>query len=264
MYLYALLGLLQGLTEFLPVSSSGHLVLAERLLGLDPPGVVLEAVLHLATLCAVLIYFRRDLARLIIQGITPAGAAERRYLGLLILGTLPIVIVGLIVGLSVRREIEQAFSSVPLIGGMLVLTGVILWAAAHLQSKARRAQVGMRDAIYMGLAQAAALLPGISRAGATIGAGIASGLVPKAAARFSFLLSIPAIFGAAVLALAETKAPIPAGEAWGLVVGGSCALISGLLAIHLLLKLLFRGRLDIFAFYCLTVGMASLTAGLLL
>ena len=260
MYLYALLGLLQGLTEFLPVSSSGHLVLAERLLGLDPPGVVLEAVLHLATLCAVLIYFRRDLARLLIQGITPAGAAERRYLGLLILGTLPIVILGF----SARRGIERAFSSVPLVGGMLILTGVVLWAAAHLQSKARRAQVGVRDAIYMGLAQAAALLPGISRAGATIGVGIASGLVPKAAARFSFLLSIPAVFGATVLALAETKTPILAGEAWGLVVGGLCALTSGLLAIHLLLKLLFKGRLDIFAAYCLIVGIASLTAGLLL
>lgn len=260
MYLYALLGLLQGLTEFLPVSSSGHLVIAQRLLGLDPPGVVLEAVLHLATLCAVLIYFRRDLARLIIQGITPAGATERRYLGLLVLGTLPIVIVGF----STRGPIERAFSSVPLIGGMLILTGGILWAAARLQSKARRAQVGVRDAIYMGLAQAAALLPGISRAGATIGVGIASGLAPKAAARFSFLLSIPAIFGATVLALAEPKAPVSTGEAWGLVVGGACALISGLLAIHLLLKLLFRGRLDIFAAYCLVVGIASLAMGLLL
>jgi len=259
-YLYALLGLLQGLTEFLPVSSSGHLVIAQRLLGLDPPGVVLEAVLHLATLCAVLIYFRRDLASLLGRGITREGAAERRYLGLLILGSLPIAIVGLLV----RKEIERAFSSLPLVGGMLILTGGILWAAARLQPKARRAQVEVRDAIYIGLAQAAALLPGISRAGATISAGIASGLVPKAAARFSFLLSIPAIFGAAVLTLAENKAPIPAEEAWGLVVGGLCALASGLLAIHLLLKLLFKGRLDVFAAYCLMVGIASLTAGLLL
>jgi len=259
-YLYAILGLLQGLTEFLPVSSSGHLVIAQRLLGLDPPGVVLEAVLHLATLCAVLIYFRRDLVRLIIRGIAPAGAAERRYLGLLVLGTLPIVIVGF----SARGPIERAFSSLPLIGGMLILTGGVLWAAAQLQAKASRAQVGVRDAICMGLAQAAALLPGVSRAGATIGAGIASGLVPKAAARFSFLLSIPAIFGAAVLAVAETKAPVLAGEAWGLVVGGACALTSGLLAIHLLLKLLFRGRLDVFAAYCLVVGIASLVTGLLL
>jgi len=257
-YRYLVLGLLQGLTEFLPVSSSGHLVLAQRLLGLDPPGVALEAVLHLGTLVAVVIYFWRDLVRLLRRGASPAGAGERRYIALLILGTIPIVVAGYLAG----GAVERAFSSPALVGGMMLVTAGLLGGASLLAGRARRDQVGLKDALAVGLAQAAALLPGISRSGATISAGMACGLSPGEAARFSFLLSIPAVAGAGVLGLA-TENPLSPSEAWGLLLGGLSALGSGLIAIHTLLKLLLAGKLGIFAFYCLIAGSVALALGLL-
>lgn len=258
MYRYALLGLLQGLTEFLPVSSSGHLVLAQRLLGLDPPGVVLEGVLHLATLTAVLLYFRRDIARLFSRGLRREGRAERCYLLYLALGTLPIAVAGL----SARGLVERAFSSVTLTGGMLLVTAGLLLAAARAQGKAKRKEVRLTDAALVGVAQAAALLPGISRSGATIGTGILAGLAPREAARFSFLLAIPAILGAGALALGEAPAaPFAPGDWLGMGIAAGCALTSGLFAIHLLLRVLAGNRLYLFAFYCLAVGAGALALG---
>lgn len=252
MYRYLLLGLLQGFTEFLPVSSSGHLVLAERLLGLDPPGVLLEVVLHLGTLAAVLVYFWGDLSRLLRRGVSPTGRGERAYIGLLVLATVPIALVGFFA----RDWVERAFSSPELVGWMLIVTAGALGLASLWQCRAHRQTVGTLDALAVGLAQTFALLPGISRSGITIAAGIVRGLSPREAARFSFLLSIPAVAGAGILSLASGEFPAEGGI--GLALGGAAAMASGLLAVHLLLKLLLRGRLWLFALYCLLVGTISL------
>jgi undecaprenyl-diphosphatase len=249
-YRYVLLGLLQGLTEFLPVSSSGHLVLAQRLLGLDSPGVALEAALHLGTLLAVVIYFWGDVARLAAGSLRPSGREERRYVLFLALATLPIALAGFLG----RDLLERAFSSPRLVGALLLVTALVL-AAASLLSPRRRGVV-LGDAIWVGIAQVAALLPGISRSGITISAGLLRGLSPEEAARFSFLLSIPAVAGAGVLGLLDGGGQ--AGEGAGLLVGALVALASGLGAIHFLLRLLYRGRLWWFSVYCLAVGIVAL------
>jgi undecaprenyl-diphosphatase len=201
---YALLGLVQGLTEFLPVSSSGHLVIGERLLGLHPPGVLLEAFLHLGTLGAVLWVFRADLAELALA-LTRRGTIERRKeIGFLIAGTIP------------------------------------------------------------GIAQALALLPGVSRSGVTISAGVSRRIEPSRAARFSFLLSIPALLGAALLSLWDASA----GGGWsgdwgGIAVGTAVAFVVGILGVHALLAIVRRSRLWFFSIYCAGVGLTVLVLDLL-
>ncbi len=252
MYRYALLGLLQGFTEFLPVSSSGHLVLAQHLLGLDPPEVALEAVLHLATLVAVVGYFHRALRELARGLVSPGGGTERSYLGSLALGTLPIAVVGYLF----REGIKGAFTSPSTVGWMLLVTAAALGLAGWRASRARREELRPLDAFVVGLAQAVALLPGASRSGLTISAGILRGVSPQEAARFSFLLSLPALLGAGLLALLEAPPPLAPGEAEGLALAGLMALISGLAAIHLLLRLL--RRLPWFALYCLVLGLLIL------
>lgn len=256
MYRYAILGLLQGLTEFLPVSSSGHLVLVQALWGMDPPGVLLEAVLHLGTLVAVLLYFWRDIRRLLGRGVRREGREERRYLGLLALGTVPIVIGGL----WARDLVEAAFSSVGLVGGMLLVTSLLLWLGGRFSGRATVPGLGIRSAVLVGLAQAAALLPGISRSGATISTGILAKVRPEEAARFSFLLSIPAVLGAGILSLGEALgAGLPKGEWAGISIGAAISVASGLVAIHWLLAAVRRGRLWPFALYCAALGTASLS-----
>lgn len=257
---YALLGLIQGLTEFLPVSSSGHLVLAQEILGLNPPGLVLEAVVHLATLLAVLLYFRRDLAQLGLA-LTRGGTQERRYIALIALATLPVVVVGL----TVRGAVERAFASPALTGGMLLITACALLLADGRARSATLTSPTPKHALSMGLAQAVALLPGISRSGATISAGISAGLGPMSAARFSFLLSIPALLGAGVWELATTPArgSLTDTEMWGLLVAGLVAMCSGVLAIHMLLIVVRHRRLRWFALYCALAGSAAIAWQLL-
>ena len=256
---YLALGLLQGLTEFLPVSSSGHLVLAKALLGLHPPGVALEGALHLGTLVAVLVYFRGDI-RALIRGCLQGKRDSWVYIGFLGLATVPAVAVGLLL----RERIEGAFSSVPTVGSALLLTAVLLLAADRLSWRAVRREVGVGSAVAVGLAQAASLVPGISRSGSTISAAILSGTRPATAARFSFLLSIPVILGAGGLSLWQgANQGIPRDEALGLLVGGVVAALSGLLAIRVLLVLLDRRRLSWFALYCFLLGGTALGWGLL-
>lgn len=248
MYRYLLLGLLQGLTEFLPVSSSGHLVLTQRLLGVDPPGLALEGVVHLATMVAVAIYFRSQLWRLLSRA--ACGQAERRYLGLLLLAALPAGIVGLLLA----NPLEVAFSSLHLTGGMFFLTASFLGLTQLRRGGPR--PLGIRHALAVGLIQVVSLLPGASRSGLTISTGILTRLHPKEAARFSFLLSLPLVAGAGAVALAH--APLREASAAGLTLAGLAALASGLVAIHVLLKLVARGRLAAFSLYCLAMGSLSL------
>jgi len=251
---YILLGIVQGLTEFLPVSSSAHLVLAERFLGFDQPGVLLEAALHLGTLSAVLLLFRRDLIRLV-RGVFHRGS-DRSEVGRLIIGTVPIVFFGLLF----QSRIEAAFTSLSIIGLCLLVTGATLFLADWAGRRAKRHEVRLFDSIFIGLAQALALLPGISRSGTTIATGMALGIRGAEAARFSFLLSIPAILGAGVLKIIQalSTGSIPTGEWIGLLLGALTAGAIGALAIKGLLAVIARGRLKVFGFYCLTVGASAI------
>lgn len=260
---YGVLGLIQGLTEFLPVSSSGHLVLAQRVLGVDPPGVLLETVLHLGTLAAVILVFRKDLLHLA-RSLTPRGTLEgRKEIGLLIAGTVPIVVFGFLL----RGTVDRLFDSLGVVGGALLATGGALLAADWMarRTPVRTKETTFIDAIAIGLAQVLSLLPGLSRSGITVAAGVSTGLSPRRAARFSFLLSIPALAGAGLLHLVEVlRDGIPAGvDAAGLVLACVISFGVGWAAIRAFLALVSRGRLWPFAAYCLVLGGSVLlwTAG---
>jgi len=251
---YLILGVVQGLTEFLPVSSSGHLVLAQRVFHLDPPGTLVEATLHLGTLIAVLLLFRRDIVQLL-RGLFIRGK-ERMEVGRLVIATVPIALVGFLL----RTQIEQAFSSVLLVGVCLLVTAGILFLADRASRSTRRSSIRLFDALLIGFAQAAALLPGISRSGATIGAGLLLGVRGSQAARFSFLLAIPAILGAGGFRLYTALGEPAASEvAWGgLLLGAVAAALIGALAIKWLLAVIARGRLKAFGIYCAAVGVVAI------
>lgn len=252
---YALLGLVQGLTEFLPVSSSGHLVIGERLLGFDPPGVLLEVFFHVGTLGAVLWVFRADIAALALA-LTRRGTIEcRKEIGLIIAGTIPIVIAGFLF----RSIADTVFSSLTVVGGGLLLSALALAVADRLHSRAARRRLQFADSLVVGIAQALALLPGISRSGVTIAAGVSRGVKPTQAARFSFLLSIPTLLGAALLNLWDVATQAGWGGDWGgIAVGTAVSFVVGLLGIHMLLAIVRRSRLWVFSIYCAGVGLFTL------
>ncbi|MCD5417627.1 undecaprenyl-diphosphate phosphatase [Candidatus Bipolaricaulota bacterium] len=251
---YIVLGIVQGLTEFLPVSSSAHLVLAQEILGVDPPGLLLEAVLHLGTVLAVLVLFRRDLYALLQGLVVKRRDAERRYIIFLVLATIPIVLAGLLA----EEAVERAFASILLVGIALLVTGGMLFIADWAQRRTHRSTINGIDSLAIGIAQAAALIPGISRSGATISIGLLRGVRAREAARFSFLLSLPAILGASGFKLYRAlsdNADIP----WsGLIIGGAVAAVVGVIAIKFLLAMLMRGKLKAFGVYCIAVGLIAI------
>lgn len=251
---YLVLGIVQGLTEFLPVSSSGHLVLAQRFLNVNPPGVLLEVVLHLGTLVAILVLFRCDLARLA-KAIFSSGESRKEII-LLIVATLPIVLTGFFLG----TQIEAAFTSSLLVGICLLITGGLLFVADRAGRRAEKDAIRLPDALVIGFAQAAALLPGISRSGATIGTGMILGIRGREAARFSFLLAIPAILAAGGLKLTQTvgRVSLDKGEWAGLLLGALAAAVVGALAIKGLLAIIARGKLKVFGIYCLALGLSAI------
>ena len=254
-----LLGALQGATEFLPVSSSGHLVLAQNLIsGFSQPGILFDVTLHLGTLIAIAIYFWRDLSGLLTccgrRG--PAAEVERRLLRLLIAGSIPTAIIGL----TFKHQVERMFESPALVAGMLLVTGTLLFIADRYRPGTRREEsLTTSDAILTGIAQGVAIIPGISRSGSTIVALLLRDVSGETAARFSFLLSMPAVGGAALLSLRDAEKLVP-GELPVYLAGAGVAMIVGMLAIHLLLGVLRRRRLGWFAVYCWLVGAFGLAA----
>ena len=201
-WILILLGIVQGLTEFLPVSSSGHLVIIQSLLpGFNEPGVLFHATVHLGTLGAVVLYFRRDLFEMAACIISPRSAdpLRVRLMLLIVVGTLPTIAVALLF----KDELEQLFANVSIAAAMLLVTGTLLYFTDRTRERTtdlERMNIG--HALFVGVAQGFAIIPGISRSGATITAGVFSGLTRELALRYSFLLSIPAILGAFVLQLA--------------------------------------------------------------
>jgi len=249
------LGVLQGLTEFLPVSSSGHLVLAKALLGLREQGIALEVTVHFGTLLAIITVFYaevREVLRDFLGGLLPGGARFRRKKGWrwawgITVGSVP---AGL-VGVGLKDQVEEAFSSPTLVCLALIVTGFVLWSTRWAKVEGR--EVRLPDALFVGLAQALSVLPGISRSGATISAGLWRGLGREEAAEFSFLLALPAILGASVLEAKELlSSPPPFAPA--LLGGLVSSYVSGYLALKLLLGVVRRGRLERFSYYCWALG----------
>ena len=244
-------GLVQGLTEFLPVSSSGHLRLVPDLFGLSPPDLATSAVLHLGTLIAVMAYYRSDIAWMV-RGVRRDPVARRTVL-MVAIATLPAVVVGAALVEAVERFQESATA----VGAALLVTGAVLLSSKLVESRSRRAEdVRIGDAAAIGLTQALALLPGISRSGMVITAGIMRGLSRTQAARFGFLMAIPVTIGAGT-----REAITVAGTgslSLELIAGTLVAAVSGYWAISLLIKGLVRRGLWPFAVYCLAAGAAAL------
>jgi undecaprenyl-diphosphatase len=248
----ALLGVVQGLSEFLPISSDGHLVIAQRLLGIAEKGMVFEIVVHVATLTSVLLFYRERVGELV-RGVLTGRPEALRYGGKLAVATLPAVVAALTLGDFLEAQFESARAAA---FGLLV-TGTVLWTTRHTFASARLAEPGWSTAFWMGCAQAIAILPGVSRSGLTLAAALALGLAPVAAAEFSFLMSVAAITGAAVWALPELLAS-PSGQAGALSLGALTALVSGVGAIWFCIRLLRQGSLHWFAYYTWAAGLAML------
>lgn len=250
------LGITQGAAEFLPISSSGHLVIVPALFGWDHPPVAFDVLLHLATLLAVIVYFRRDLWRMV-RGFfsrDPELAAERRFAWLIIIGTIP---TGLI-GLAFDDVFESLFGAVLWVGVFLMVTAVILTLAEWLSRKRQHDPGQMRwwQAALVGVAQGAAIAPGISRSGSTIAAGLAIGLDREQAARFSFLLSVPSILLAGAWAARELLGGGIVMPSLGVsAIGFIAAAVSGYVAIAGLLRYLRTRPLYPFAVYCALIGL---------
>ncbi len=251
------LGILQGVTEFVPVSSSGHLVLVPWLLNWPEPGLVFDTVVHWGTLVAVLVYFWRDWWALIkawVQGLIRWDWTDRnaRLMWLLILGTIPAMVIGLLL----EDLFESLFSQPVWVSLFLFVTAGILIVSERLSARNRGVEkLGWVDALLIGLGQAAAIAPGISRSGSTMGVGLLRGLDRASAARFSFLLSTPIILGAGALQLLDLfSVPDPLAQAPVLALGFVMAAASGYACISGLLRYLQRGKLYPFAVYCALFG----------
>lgn len=262
------LAVVQGLTEFLPISSSGHLVLSQEVMGYETAGVALEVALHVGTLLAVLLVYRADLVALLRGAL---GGPGLREIGLIVVGTIPAGLVGVLLG----DVLEELFTARVAAWGLFA-TAAILLGGEFVRRRQRAAVEPGNDggaagdpvpgakripsvpqALLIGLAQAGAIVPGVSRSGSTIAMGLACGLAPAAAARFSFLLAIPAILGAAVLALPDLDAATLEGSS--LAVAVVVAAVVGFGALKLLLAFLGRGAFAWFALYCAALGVTALT-----
>jgi len=231
-----ILGAIQGLTEFLPVSSSGHLVIAQNLLNINQQGILFEVVLHAATTLAILFYFRKDLIEFI-----------RKDWKLVIIGTIPAVVVGFLF----KDLVENLFNSTRVVGFALLFTAAFNYLTD--KSHARREAVTKLDSVFIGLMQAFAIVPGISRSGSTIFAGTYSGVKRETAAKFSFLLSIPAVVGANVLEFYSANSFDGVNISY-YIVGFITAFLFGIVAIAVVMRLLAEKKFRVFAIYTALVG----------
>ncbi|AGB40707.1 undecaprenyl-diphosphatase UppP [Halobacteroides halobius DSM 5150] len=244
-----ILGAVQGLTEFLPVSSSGHLVLFRSLLGLEK-NIVLNVFLHFGTLLAVCIVYWDD-----VLDIITFKPKYRKFTIYLILGSVPAGVIGILF-----EDFITSLFTPTAVGFMLLITGLLLWLSDKFDGTDRKMEeMNLMDALVVGSAQAFAIIPGISRSGSTIVGGLFRGLERKLAAKYSFLLSVPVIAGATLLKTLDlVKVGVGEESITYLVVGTLTAMIVGYLAIKLLLKLINQEKLSIFAYYCWILGVITI------
>ena len=259
-----ILGIIQGLTEFLPVSSSGHLVLGQIFFGITQSQLTFDISVHVGTLLAVFVVYWSDILAMlgsVVQFVSAAVSLKPvteqvktdknlQLAGLILLGSVPTAAIGLVL-----KQFEQVlFASTVLVGAMLMLTGTILWASRrYYTGEKNKKALGIKQGLLIGICQGLAVTPGISRSGTTIAAGMFLGLDRHTAAKFSFLLSIPAIVGAEILGIMDM---LKHGLAIDRVIlyATLASFITGLVALKVLLKLVHSGRFHLFAPYCWLVG----------
>ena len=233
-----LLGILQGLTEFLPVSSSGHLVVFETILKFNRPGIAFEVMLHLATALAIVLYFRGELLTVL---------KSWRYIVAIIVGSVPAGVVGILF----KDSIDQLFNGLSFVEVAFLANGVILILGWRFRRKERR-ELNYLTAFLIGVAQAIAIFPGISRSGATITMGIILGLSLEDAFKFSFFLSLPAILGASLLEMTEMKElMLSSSEFFGFL----SAFVFGLAALAVLRRSLLKGKICVFGYYTIILAL---------
>ena len=238
-----ILAIVQGIAEFLPISSSGHLVAVEALLGKHTDNTELSIVLHFGTLMAILVFYRQRIFRLLNE--------DRRVIPLLIIGTIPAAVIGL----YLKKYHESLLKNPLLTGFMLVITAFILMSLTKIKpGKKEYTQLEILPVLMIGLAQAFALLPGISRSGTTIVMGALMGLKRQSAATFSFLLAIPAIGGASLLEAKDILEHGASTPIWLLAIGALVAFLVGLVALSWLVKWIEQGKLHWFAYWLLPFG----------
>lgn len=254
-----LLGLLQGLTEFLPVSSSGHLVLAQRILGINTGDTTFEILVHAATVLATITIFWGELLTLVRGGLKFKNNTETQYLLRIGVSMIPV----LVVGLFFKDQVEALFSgTVRFIGCMLLITAGLLLLTHFVKPRKEKGQhpIGLRDAFIIGLAQAVAVIPGISRSGSTIATGMMLGNDRRDLAKFSFLMVLIPILGEAFLELLKGEfSPAASGiPALSLAAGFLTAYLAGLFACRVMIRIVSRGKLYWFALYCAVAGIVAI------
>ena len=256
-----ILGLVQGLSEFLPISSSGHLVIFAEILNFHDDGIAFEVFVHFGTLLSVLLAFRKEISKMLIapyaiwiKKLTDPELKEfLNWDYYVIVATIPAVIIGF----TLKDPIEGLFSNILLVFFTLMVTAILMVTAQFLKFKNN--DLSYARAFLIGIAQAFAILPGISRSGSTIFMGMSLGIDREKVARFSFIMSVPAIFGATLLKLKDLfETPPASSEIVNLIVGTIIAFVSGYFAIIWLLDIVKKGKLQIFGYYCIAVSILGL------
>lgn len=254
---YAFFGFVQGITEPIPISSSGHLVLAEDILGIHIKGLSFEVFMNFASLLAVLVIYRTDLVRLATNGLNFAQTRNREYrsdfmfIVYLIIGTIPAAVIGILAGDFISENLKD----IKVIGATLIITGIALWLIRNLRGRKNDQDLSIKDALIVGFAQAIALIPGISRSGATIVAAMGLGMKQQTALRYSFLLYIPVSLGTMLLSFDELKNdPMLDQLLIPYLVAFLISFIASYFSLKWLMNIMERGNLKYFAFYCFIVG----------
>ena len=242
-----ILGVIQGVTEWLPISSSGHLVLAQELLGITQP-LIFDIILHLGSLIALIVVFRKELVELV-KGIIQRKREDLQYLGWIIFATIPIAVVGLLF----NKQITMAFTNLTVIGIAFLFTAFVLLISRWPKKKQQK--LTWRSTIVMGIMQAFALVPGVSRSGITISTGLLQGREREATARFAFFLFIPAIVGATILEFSSLGAVT---DLSALALATFVTIIVGILSLRLLLYIIKKQKFSYFGWYCLFLGIVVL------
>jgi undecaprenyl-diphosphatase len=255
-----ILGLVQGLTEFLPVSSSGHIELGKAILGTESAdNLMFSVIVHTATMLSIIVVFRKDIWHIITRALRFEWNTETRFIVLILISMLPTGLVGLLF----ETQIEQFFDGrIMFVGFMLLLTATILYSTRLVKKNDK--EVNYLKALMIGLAQTIAILPGISRSGATIGAALLLGVDRNAATRFSFLMVLPPIAGATLIKmkdLLETPAAYSQ-EILPLSVGFVAAFVSGVIACSWMISLVRKGNISYFSIYCLMIGLTAIAVSI--
>jgi undecaprenyl-diphosphatase len=250
----AILGLVQGLTEFLPVSSSGHLAIGQSLLGANPPGVMFEVTVHAATVLSTIVVFYKDIVKLLGGLFRFKMNSETRYIINIVISMIPVIIVGLFF----KDYVERVFGSgLTIVGISLLITALLLYISSAIRPGNR--EIGPLSAFITGIAQAVAVLPGLSRSGATISTGLILGIKKEEMARFSFLMVLVPILGEAFMDL--TSGDLISGGGVGapaLCAGFLTAFLSGLFACKMMINIVSKFKLTGFALYCAAIGIICL------